>query len=79
MKLSGFQAENKEALAREIALYEVLLKNPHPGVVQVLGVCKDAPDWHVRLVMRLCTKGSLESMLMKWAVKVRGYNLYLTD
>jgi hypothetical protein len=71
VKLSGVSAGDREALAREIALYEVLLKNPHPGVVQVLGVCVDAPDGQVRLVMRLCAKGSLESMLKQRAIKVR--------
>jgi hypothetical protein len=71
VKLSGVAAGDQDALAREIALYEVLLKNPHPGVVQVLGVCVDAPDGQVRLVMRLCAKGSLESMLKQRAIKVR--------
>ncbi len=71
VKLSGVSAGDHEALAREIELYEVLLKNPHPGVVQVLGVCVDAPDGQVRLVMRLCAKGSLESVLKQGALKVR--------
>jgi hypothetical protein len=71
VKLSGIAIREREALAREIALYEVLLRNPHPGVAQVLGVCIDSPDGELRLVMRLYAKGSLETMLSGWRVKVR--------
>jgi hypothetical protein len=70
VKHDGISTRDREALAREISLYEVLLKNPHPGVEQALGVCCDAPDGGVRLIMRLCAKGSLRDMLELSAAKV---------
>jgi hypothetical protein len=73
VKLNGMDACDVAALMREVALYEVLLVRPHPHVVQVLGICTDAWDGKVRLVMRLCAKGSLDGVLVQARAKVRGW------
>jgi hypothetical protein len=51
---------------------QVVHDNPHPHMAQVLGLCTDAPDGQVRLVMRLYAKGSLEDALKLGKVKVGG-------
>jgi serine/threonine protein kinase len=71
VKCNGLKATDKAALDNEVVLYGVVHENPHPGIVQVLGVCTDAPDGQVRIIMRLCEKGSLEGILHSARVKVR--------
>jgi hypothetical protein len=63
VKCNGLSAANRASLEKEIELYEKIRDNQHPGIVQVLGVCMDAPDRKVRIVMRLCAKGALEDLL----------------
>jgi hypothetical protein len=36
--------------------FELVLVNPHENIVSVYGICTDAPDGNLRLVMRLCVK-----------------------
>jgi hypothetical protein len=71
VKANGLKPSDAAALATEISLYERLAGNSHPNVVTVMGVCTDSPDGKVRLVMRLCAKGSLDNLLMKSRVEVR--------
>ncbi len=70
VKANGLKPSDAAALAEEIRLYERLAGNSHPNVVTVMGVCTDAPDGKVRLVMRLCAKGSLDNLLVKSRVEV---------
>jgi hypothetical protein len=63
VKCNGLSAANRASLEKEIELYEKIRDNQHPGIVQVLGVCMDAPDHRVRIVMRLYVKGALEDLL----------------
>ena len=37
--------------------------HPHDNILPVYGICTDAPDGKVRLVMRYCEKGSLDDYL----------------
>jgi hypothetical protein len=75
VKRNGMDAGDKEALAREINLNRALLVRPHPHVVQVLGVCTDAPDGMVRMVMRMCAKGTVYDQLIRARLKVSGHSL----
>jgi hypothetical protein len=61
VKVNGLEASDEAALDKEVELYSRL--SPHPHVVAVMGICRDALDQKVRLVMRLCPKGSLEDWL----------------
>ena len=36
--------------------FELVLVNPHENIVSVYGICTDAPDGNLRIVMRLCVK-----------------------
>jgi hypothetical protein len=36
--------------------FELVLVKPHENIVSVYGICTDAPDGNLRLVMRLCVK-----------------------
>ncbi len=73
VKASGVGAGDAAALAAEVQLYELLSNRPHPNVVAVMGVCTDASDGRMRLVMRLCLKGSLEDLLLRSRVEVRAH------
>jgi hypothetical protein len=50
--------------------YELLMVHPHPHVLPVYGMCTDAPDGRLRLVMRVCRGGSLEDALAAAAPEV---------
>jgi hypothetical protein len=63
VKVNGLGASDEAALDKEVELYSRLSGHPHPNVVAVMGICRDALDQKVRLVMRLCPKGSLEDWL----------------
>jgi hypothetical protein len=39
-----------------VCSFELVLVNPHENIVSVYGICTDAPDGNLRLVMRLCVK-----------------------
>ena len=58
-------------LALKEHVYERLSGSPHPNVVAVMGACVDAPDGKLRIVMRLCPKGSLDDLLVKARETVR--------
>jgi hypothetical protein len=36
--------------------FELVLVSPHENIVSVYGICTDAPDSSLRIVMRLCVK-----------------------
>jgi hypothetical protein len=63
VKCNGTDSADATAIDNERRLYERLLTNPHDNIVAVFGICTDAPDGKVRLVMKLCEKGSLEGYL----------------
>jgi serine/threonine protein kinase len=58
------------ALSREIGVLSSL--RPHPHIVTVFGVCTDAPDGRVRIVMEMCAHGSLLDLLGKSPTVCRG-------
>jgi hypothetical protein len=62
VKANGIGPGDAAGLEAEERLYERLSGSQHPNVVAVMGVCVDAPDGKVRVVMRLCAKGSLEDL-----------------
>jgi serine/threonine protein kinase len=70
VKSNGMGAGDVAALAAEVRLYERLAGSPHPNVVPVMGICVDAPDGKLRLIMRLCPKGSLDDLLAAARVEV---------
>ncbi len=50
--------------------YEQLLLKPHMNIVKVLGVCLDALDSQLRLVMQCCVQ-SVHDLVQTAASKVR--------
>jgi hypothetical protein len=64
-KCSG--TESTDAIANERRMYELLKDNPHDHILPVYGICTDAPDGKVRLVMKYSAKGSLSDYLVKKA------------
>jgi hypothetical protein len=70
VKVSGVDIRGPGSLRREQALYEVLLVNPFPRVLPVLGVCSDSADGKVRLVMRMCEAGNLCDALKGFRAQV---------
>jgi hypothetical protein len=62
-KRNGTDCEDLAAIDNERSLYEKLMANPHDHVLPVYGICTDAPDGKVRLVMKYCEKGSLDALL----------------
>jgi hypothetical protein len=67
VKCNGTDCVDGAAIENEWRLYELLLSNPHENILPVFALCTDAPDGHVRLVMRFCESGSLESHLTERA------------
>jgi len=67
VKCNGTDCADRAAINNERSLYELLKDNPHDNILPVYGICTDAPDRKVRLVMRYCEKGSLDSHLTKRA------------
>ncbi len=63
VKCNGVSCKDGAAIDNERRLYELLLTNPHGNILPVYAICIDAPDGKVRLVMRFCEKGSLDSFL----------------
>jgi hypothetical protein len=51
------------AIDNERRLYELLSANQHDHILPVYGICTDAPDGKVRLVMKYSAKGSLSDYL----------------
>jgi serine/threonine protein kinase len=68
VKVNGLRASDKAALEKEVELFSRL--SPHSNVVTVFGICSDAPDQKVRLVMQLCSEGSLLDWLKKERYKM---------
>ena len=64
VKCNGTTCADGDAIDNERRLYELLKDNPHENIVPVYAICTDAPDGKVRLVMRFCEKGSLDSYLV---------------
>jgi serine/threonine protein kinase len=67
VKCNGTECMDGAAIENERRQYEKLLSSPHENIVPVYGICTDAPDGKVRLVMRFCEKGSLDSYLIERA------------
>jgi serine/threonine protein kinase len=62
-KRNGTDCVDTAAIDNERRLYEKLKDNPHDHILPVYGICTDAPDGKVRLVMKYCEKGSLDALL----------------
>jgi hypothetical protein len=75
-KRNGTDCEDTAAIDNERSLYEKLMANPHDHVLPVYGICTDAPDGKVRLVMKLCEKGSLDALLRHHAAPEVGARLF---
>ncbi len=67
VKCNGTNSADDTAIDNERRLYELLLTNPHDHILPVYGICKDAPDGKVRLVMKYSAKGSLDDYLVRTA------------
>ncbi len=65
VKCNGTDCVDAAAIDNERRLYEKLLSSPHENIVSVHGVCTDAPDGKLRLVMQFCRHGSLGDYLRK--------------
>jgi hypothetical protein len=64
VKCNGTTCADAAAIDNERRLYDKLLLHPHENVLTVCGICVDAPDGKVRLVMKYCEKGSLDDYLI---------------
>jgi hypothetical protein len=62
-KKRGVSSSDAAAVDNERQLVRTLARLPHANVVTVFGVCVDAPDGDLRIVMELCELGSLEDFL----------------
>jgi hypothetical protein len=63
VKRNGTKCADATAMNNEQQLYEKLLLHPHENILRVYGICNDAPDHEVRLVMKYCERGSLDTYL----------------
>ncbi len=63
VKCNGTNCADTAAIDNERRLYDKLLLHPHDNILPVYGICVDAPDGKVRLVMKYCEKGSLDDYL----------------
>ncbi len=63
VKANSTISSDSAAIDNERRLYELVLAQPHDHVLQVLGICTDAPDGQLRLLMHLCEQGSLDAHL----------------
>ncbi len=73
VKCNGAVCTDESTIDREQKHFELLLLDPHTNILPVYGICKDAPDGKVRLVMKYCEKGSLEHHLAgQVRLEVRG-------
>ncbi len=59
VKFNGTDVTDSAAVDAERHLYETLALNPHDLLVPLYGMCTDAPDARVRLVMQYCEHGCL--------------------
>ncbi len=67
VKCNGTDCIDGAAIDNERRLYELLLTNPHDNILPVYGICTDAPDGMVRLLMKYSAKGSLSDYLARTA------------
>ena len=63
VKCNGTACADAAAIDNERRLYDKLLLHPHDNILPVYGICTDAPDGKVRLIMKFCEKGSLDAYL----------------
>jgi hypothetical protein len=63
VKCNGTNCADAAAIDNERHLDDKLLLHPHDNILPVYGICVDAPDGKVRLVMKYCEKGSLDDYL----------------
>ena len=70
VKANGVLCANTAAIDNERQLLELLLQHPHRNILVVYGICTDAADGKVRLVMAHCVGGSLDKYLR--AVRAAG-------
>ncbi len=64
VKSNGTDCVDDAAIDNEQGLDEHVLGNPHDNIVPVYGICLNAPDGKVRIVMKYCKKGSLYDYLV---------------
>jgi serine/threonine protein kinase len=64
VKRNATDCVDAAAIDNERRLYDKLLLHPHDNILPVYGICVDAPDRKVRLVMKYCEKGSLDNYLI---------------
>ncbi len=73
VKCNGTACADTAAIDNERRLYDRLVLDPHENILTVYGICNDAPDGKVRLVMKFCEKGCLSDYLAGTAKhEVRG-------
>jgi len=73
-KRTSTHSRDGKALARELAIYNRVHRQPHPHITPLYGVCTDHGDGLVRLVMRRAVC-SLEELLREARGQVGGWML----
>lgn len=73
VKANDVNCADVGAIENERRLLELMSRHPHENVVEVYGLCQDAPDGMLRLVMKLYAGGSLDKYLsQRWERGVVG-------
>ncbi len=65
VKANGVRCADGSAIHRERRLLETLARHPHNNIVTVYGMCEDAIDGELRIVMQYCELGNLEDYLRR--------------
>jgi hypothetical protein len=77
VKCNGINQDDADSIRNESRLYDKLLTSPHDNILPLYGVCTDAPDGKVRLLMKLSARGSVSAFLKSKRPEVSGLCLWL--
>ncbi len=76
VKANGVRCADGSAIHRERRLLETLARHPHNNIVTVYGMCEDAIDGELRIVMQYCELGNLEDYLRRETTVGRRCGVY---
>ena len=69
VKCNGVSCVDVAAIDNERAVLEIIAGAPHRHVLTVYGLCVDAPDGALRIVMDHCDGGGLDALLSQRSVE----------
>lgn len=65
VKVQAIDCADPAAVENERGVLSRVFHKPHPNVVQVFGTISDAPDGHLRLVLKLCDGGTVAELIQR--------------